>query len=123
DETGVILTDKHNDFLFADASRMEGIEELSANICLMARIQPADNTSDVGPSYDYAFISKVQSSSITNNQEQIGNIEKDTHVPNLYALNKENVNDVNVANAAKAKTLLCVSCMQNVLIPCHDKSL
>ncbi|GJV89247.1 integrase, catalytic region, zinc finger, CCHC-type containing protein [Tanacetum coccineum] len=35
--------------------------------------------------------------------------------------NKENVNDVNVANAAKAKTLLCVSCMQNVLIPCHDK--
>ncbi|GJZ07445.1 putative reverse transcriptase domain-containing protein [Tanacetum coccineum] len=37
--------------------------------------------------------------------------------------NKENVNDVNVANAAKAKTLLCVSCMQNVLIPCHDKCL
>ncbi|GJR17974.1 hypothetical protein Tco_0966501 [Tanacetum coccineum] len=37
--------------------------------------------------------------------------------------NKENVNDVNVSNAAKAKTLLCVSCMQNVLIPCHDKCL
>ncbi|GKF59208.1 uncharacterized mitochondrial protein-like protein, partial [Tanacetum coccineum] len=38
DEAGVILTDEHNDFLFADASRMEEIEELSANICLMARI-------------------------------------------------------------------------------------
>ncbi|GJV18965.1 hypothetical protein Tco_1367985 [Tanacetum coccineum] len=38
DETGVILTDEQNDFLFADASRMEEIEELSANICLMARI-------------------------------------------------------------------------------------
>ncbi|GKB37778.1 integrase, catalytic region, zinc finger, CCHC-type containing protein [Tanacetum coccineum] len=37
--------------------------------------------------------------------------------------NKENVNDVNVANAAKAKTLLRVSCMQNVLIPCHDNCL
>ncbi|GJV58246.1 hypothetical protein Tco_1459251 [Tanacetum coccineum] len=37
--------------------------------------------------------------------------------------NKENVNDDNVANATKAKTLLCVSCMQNVLIPCHDKCL
>ncbi|GJX66672.1 hypothetical protein Tco_0301015 [Tanacetum coccineum] len=37
--------------------------------------------------------------------------------------NKENVNDVNVSNAAKAKTLLCVSCMQNVLIICHDKCL
>ncbi|GKG37066.1 retrovirus-related pol polyprotein from transposon TNT 1-94, partial [Tanacetum coccineum] len=39
-EAGVILTNEHNDFLFADASRMEEIEELSANICLMARIQP-----------------------------------------------------------------------------------
>ncbi|GJS99710.1 integrase, catalytic region, zinc finger, CCHC-type containing protein [Tanacetum coccineum] len=33
--------------------------------------------------------------------------------------NKENVIDVDVANTSKAKTLLCVSCMQNVLIPCH----
>ncbi|GJX25951.1 retrovirus-related pol polyprotein from transposon TNT 1-94, partial [Tanacetum coccineum] len=33
--------------------------------------------------------------------------------------NKENVIDVDVANASKAKTLLCVSCMQNVFIPCH----
>ncbi|GJT49969.1 integrase, catalytic region, zinc finger, CCHC-type containing protein [Tanacetum coccineum] len=38
-------------------------------------------------------------------------------------LNKENVIYVDVANASKAKTLLCVSCMQNVLIPCHDKCL
>ncbi|GJY76726.1 integrase, catalytic region, zinc finger, CCHC-type containing protein [Tanacetum coccineum] len=120
DEAGVILIDEQNDFLFADASRMEEIEELSANICLMARIQPADNTSDVGPSYDSAFISEVQSSSIKDNQEQMypthtkiinntigddhidsniifdepnGNVnsssvEKDTHVPDLYALEK-----------------------------------
>ncbi|GJY67539.1 hypothetical protein Tco_0469777 [Tanacetum coccineum] len=71
DEAGVILTDEQNDFLFVDASRMEEIEELSANICLMARIQPADNTSDVGPSYDSAFISEVQSSSNTENEEQM----------------------------------------------------
>ncbi|GKB21376.1 hypothetical protein Tco_0855299 [Tanacetum coccineum] len=58
DEAGVILTDEQNNFLFADASRMEEIEELSANICLMARIQPANNTSDAGPSYDSAFISE-----------------------------------------------------------------
>ncbi|GJY76727.1 hypothetical protein Tco_0481843 [Tanacetum coccineum] len=44
-----------NDFFFADASRMEEIKELSANICLMAIIQPADNNSDAGPSYDSAF--------------------------------------------------------------------
>ncbi|GKC33302.1 hypothetical protein Tco_1040596 [Tanacetum coccineum] len=71
DEAGVILTDEQNNFLFVDASRMEEIEELSAIICLMARIQLANNTSDVGPSYDSAFISKVQSSSIKDNQEQM----------------------------------------------------
>ncbi|GJZ94000.1 retrovirus-related pol polyprotein from transposon TNT 1-94 [Tanacetum coccineum] len=118
DEAGVILTDEQNDFLFADASRMEEIEELSANICLMARIQPADNTSDAGPSYDSAFISEVQSSSNNENEQQMypthtkiinstigddqidsniifdspngnvnsGSIEKDTHVPDLCAL-------------------------------------
>ncbi|GJR55793.1 integrase, catalytic region, zinc finger, CCHC-type containing protein [Tanacetum coccineum] len=48
DEAGVILTDEQNDFLFADASRMEEIEELSANICLMARIQPLITHSMLG---------------------------------------------------------------------------
>ncbi|GJX40192.1 retrovirus-related pol polyprotein from transposon TNT 1-94 [Tanacetum coccineum] len=71
DEAGVILTNEQNDFLFVDASRMEEIEELSANICLMARIQPTNNTSDAGPSYDFAFISEVQSLSIKDNQEQM----------------------------------------------------
>ncbi|GJT63881.1 retrovirus-related pol polyprotein from transposon TNT 1-94 [Tanacetum coccineum] len=71
DEAGVILTDEQNDFLFADASRMEEIEELSANICLMARIQPADQNSDDEPSYESAFISEVQSSSINENDEQM----------------------------------------------------
>nr|GEW87968.1 hypothetical protein [Tanacetum cinerariifolium] len=38
DEAGVTLTDEQNDFLVADATRMEEIKELSANICLMAII-------------------------------------------------------------------------------------
>ncbi|GKC52705.1 hypothetical protein Tco_1075450 [Tanacetum coccineum] len=71
DEVGVIFTDEQNDFLFADASKMEEIKELSANICLMVIIQPADNTSDAGPSYDSAFISEVQSSSNIENEEQM----------------------------------------------------
>ncbi|GJX97405.1 retrovirus-related pol polyprotein from transposon TNT 1-94 [Tanacetum coccineum] len=118
DEAGVILTDEQNDFLFADASRMEEIEELSANICLMARIQPADQNSDDEPSYESAFVSEVQSSSINENDEQMypthtkiinstidddqinsniqfdsvkgnvnsGSVEKDTHVYDLCAL-------------------------------------
>ncbi|GJR18299.1 hypothetical protein Tco_0966826 [Tanacetum coccineum] len=71
DEDGVILTNEQNDFLFADASRMEEIEELSANICLMTKIQPANNNSNDGPSYDFAFISEVQFASINENKEQM----------------------------------------------------
>ncbi|GJW32610.1 hypothetical protein Tco_0052642 [Tanacetum coccineum] len=63
DEARITLTDEHNDFLFVDASRMEEIKELSANICLMARIQPTNFDSDVGPSYDSAFLSEVQTPS------------------------------------------------------------
>ncbi|GKD51771.1 hypothetical protein Tco_1280747 [Tanacetum coccineum] len=42
---------------------MEKIEELSANICLMARIQPTNYDSDAGPSDDSAFLSEVQTPS------------------------------------------------------------
>ncbi|GJY49432.1 hypothetical protein Tco_0439388 [Tanacetum coccineum] len=78
DEAGVILTDEQNDFIFAYASRMEEIKELSANICLMAKIQPTNIDSDAGPSYDSAFLSEVQTPSTSyvnplfakDNQEQ-----------------------------------------------------
>ncbi|GJS62096.1 hypothetical protein Tco_0656880 [Tanacetum coccineum] len=50
---------------------MEEIEELSANISLMAIIQPANQNFDDEPSYESAFISEVQSSSINENDEQI----------------------------------------------------
>nr|GEU89326.1 hypothetical protein [Tanacetum cinerariifolium] len=71
DEAGAILIDEQNDFLFVDASRMEEIKDLSENICLMARIQPTNQSSDVGPNYDSAFVSEVQSSSINENEEQM----------------------------------------------------
>ncbi|GKB12968.1 retrovirus-related pol polyprotein from transposon TNT 1-94, partial [Tanacetum coccineum] len=102
DEAGVILTDEHNDFVFADASRMEEIEELSENICLMAIIQPANNTSDAGPSYDSPFISAVQSSSINENKEQmypthnstIGDDQIDSNI--IFDEPNENVNSGSV---------------------------
>nr|GEW37460.1 retrovirus-related Pol polyprotein from transposon TNT 1-94 [Tanacetum cinerariifolium] len=53
-------------------------------------------------------------------------VRKNKQTDNTFAnviSNKENVIDVDVANASKAKNLLCVPCMQNVLIPCHDKCL
>ncbi|GJT35396.1 integrase, catalytic region, zinc finger, CCHC-type containing protein [Tanacetum coccineum] len=60
DEAGVIYYDEQNDFIFADALRKEEIEELSANICLMARIQPDDNTTDDGPKTMFALISNSE---------------------------------------------------------------
>nr|GEW82167.1 hypothetical protein [Tanacetum cinerariifolium] len=63
DESGVILTDEQNDFLFVDASWMKEIEKLSVNICLMVRIQPATFDSDAWPSYDSTFLSEVQTPS------------------------------------------------------------
>ncbi|GJS94431.1 integrase, catalytic region, zinc finger, CCHC-type containing protein [Tanacetum coccineum] len=63
EEAGAILTDEQNDFLFGNASRMEEIKELSANICLMARIQLTNFDSDAGPSYDSVFLSEVQTPS------------------------------------------------------------
>nr|GEU31878.1 ribonuclease H-like domain-containing protein [Tanacetum cinerariifolium] len=76
DEAGVTLTDEQN--VVADATRMEEIKELSANICLMARIQPKNIDFDEAPSYDSAFLSEVQTPSTSyvnllfakDNQEQ-----------------------------------------------------
>ncbi|GJX97496.1 hypothetical protein Tco_0353294, partial [Tanacetum coccineum] len=105
DEAGVILTDEQNDFLFADALRMEEIEELSANICLVAKIQPANFDSDEGLSYDSAFLSEYSKQpKIINNiiaDDQIdsniifdelngdvnsGSVENDNNVQESYAL-------------------------------------
>ncbi|GJV92793.1 reverse transcriptase domain-containing protein [Tanacetum coccineum] len=63
DETRVILSNKQNDFLLTDTIQMEELKELSANICMMARIQPVNIYSDEFLSYDYAFISEVQTPS------------------------------------------------------------
>ncbi|GJR96923.1 hypothetical protein Tco_0269097 [Tanacetum coccineum] len=62
-EKGVILTNEQNYFLFSDASRMEEIKEISANMCLMARIQPTNINSEAGPFYNSAFLSEVQTPS------------------------------------------------------------
>nr|GEV79142.1 hypothetical protein [Tanacetum cinerariifolium] len=56
DKAGVILFNEQNVFLIADSSQLKEIEELSANVCMMARIQPTNIDSDEGPSYDFVFI-------------------------------------------------------------------
>ncbi|GJR74931.1 hypothetical protein Tco_0087296 [Tanacetum coccineum] len=60
DEARVILSNEQNDFLLNDATQMEEIEELSVNICMIARIQQTTTNSDEGLSCDSAYISEVQ---------------------------------------------------------------
>nr|GEV00743.1 integrase, catalytic region, zinc finger, CCHC-type, peptidase aspartic, catalytic [Tanacetum cinerariifolium] len=144
DEAGVILTDEQSYFLFADSLRLEEIKDLSANICLMARIQPTNNTSDAGPSYDSTFIRMNAASSVRRsmnrdlhdknsvlaNSKNLANkvavyVRKNKQTDNTSAnviSNKENVINVNVANASKAKTLLCVFLEPYPLILEHQKS-
>ncbi|GJT51766.1 hypothetical protein Tco_0977923 [Tanacetum coccineum] len=75
--------DEKNDFLVADATRMEEIEELSANICLMAIIQLANINSDAGPSYDYAFLN-VNSGSVEYNNNVQASYELEQLARNAY---------------------------------------
>nr|GEU38562.1 hypothetical protein [Tanacetum cinerariifolium] len=83
DEAGVIISNEQNDFLLVDIVQMEELEELSANICMMARIKPAHIDSDEGLSYDSAFISEVQTPStsymnllFTNNDHEQAHLEQ-----------------------------------------------
>ncbi|GJR60790.1 hypothetical protein Tco_1502952 [Tanacetum coccineum] len=76
DEAGVILTDEQNDFLFVDASRMEEIEELSANICLMARIQQADQNFDDELSYELHLDIKEMKDTFKQNDVYLDEIER-----------------------------------------------
>ncbi|GJT88721.1 hypothetical protein Tco_1070438 [Tanacetum coccineum] len=58
DEAGIMLNAEQNDFLFANAPEIEELKDLSATICMMARLQQADNDSENGPNYDSEFISE-----------------------------------------------------------------
>nr|GEU29787.1 hypothetical protein [Tanacetum cinerariifolium] len=63
DEAGIILTNVQNDFLLAGASKIEELEILSTNKCMMAIIQQADNNPKDRTIYDPSFISDVQNPS------------------------------------------------------------
>ncbi|GJV95233.1 integrase, catalytic region, zinc finger, CCHC-type containing protein [Tanacetum coccineum] len=89
DEAGVILTDEQNDFLFADASRMEEIEEL--------RVQSSsinENDEQMYPTHTKIINSTIDDDQINSNIQfdsvkgnvNSGSVEKDTHVYDLCAL-------------------------------------
>ncbi|GJZ25571.1 hypothetical protein Tco_0569824 [Tanacetum coccineum] len=108
DEAGVIVSNKQNDFLLADAVQMEEIKELSANICMMARIQQENIDSDEGPSY------------IMHSLVSVGH---DKHVHDSYELEqlarnafKEAEKQQIIANRVKQQNVELTKYLDNALI-------
>ncbi|GKB12033.1 hypothetical protein Tco_0845956 [Tanacetum coccineum] len=67
DEAGSNLSHKENDFML-DTSYGEELEELTAEVMLMARLQPADENAETVPSYDAKAVSQVHASSKLENK-------------------------------------------------------
>ncbi|GKC57998.1 hypothetical protein Tco_1085596, partial [Tanacetum coccineum] len=59
DEAGGTLNDEENDFMLDNAYEDETLEELTATIIMMTRIQPADNNAKTRPKYDAEAVSEV----------------------------------------------------------------
>ncbi|GKA54790.1 hypothetical protein Tco_0753739 [Tanacetum coccineum] len=56
DEAGVHLDEEENDFMLMSANGDDQLEELNASVIMMARLQPADNDSDVERSMILTFL-------------------------------------------------------------------
>ncbi|GJX12838.1 retrovirus-related pol polyprotein from transposon TNT 1-94 [Tanacetum coccineum] len=63
DEAGSNLKDEENDFLLDNSYGEEIMEELTAEVLLMDRIQPADDNAETVSSYDAKAVSEVNDSS------------------------------------------------------------
>ncbi|GKA12346.1 retrovirus-related pol polyprotein from transposon TNT 1-94 [Tanacetum coccineum] len=71
DEAGSNLSNEENDFML-DTSYGEDLEELTAAVMLMARLQPADENAETVPSYDAKAVSQVHASSKVHEQVSHG---------------------------------------------------
>ncbi|GJR67893.1 hypothetical protein Tco_0013958 [Tanacetum coccineum] len=71
DEAGSNLSNEENDFML-DTSYGEDLEELTATVMLMARLQPADENAETVPSYDAKAVSQVHASSKVHEQVSHG---------------------------------------------------
>ncbi|GJT94320.1 hypothetical protein Tco_1083165 [Tanacetum coccineum] len=94
-EAEVVLSNEQNDFLIA--AQMEEFEELSVNICMMARIQQANIDSDEGPSYNFAVISEVQTPSTSFMNLLFSNSDHEQ----TYHEQPKIINSTNARNAYK----------------------
>ncbi|GJY71693.1 putative ribonuclease H-like domain-containing protein [Tanacetum coccineum] len=68
DEAESNLNNEENDFMLDTSYGEEIMEELTAAVMLMARIQPADGNAEAMPSYDAKAVSEVNASSKVHEQ-------------------------------------------------------
>ncbi|GJR57866.1 retrovirus-related pol polyprotein from transposon TNT 1-94 [Tanacetum coccineum] len=68
DEAGSNLNNEENDFMLDTSNGEETMEELTAAIMLMARIQPGDGNAETMPSYNAKVVSEVNASSKVHEQ-------------------------------------------------------
>nr|GEU31952.1 retrovirus-related Pol polyprotein from transposon TNT 1-94 [Tanacetum cinerariifolium] len=116
DEARVILTDEQNDFLLADALRMEEIKELRLSATFSVR-RPSNRDS----SFKNSVVSNTKNSSKTVEVSDRTNKKLDVASKNI-GLDMFVTND-EIKTAIISKNVLCVSYAKNVLIPCHDNCL
>ncbi|GKB44975.1 putative ribonuclease H-like domain-containing protein [Tanacetum coccineum] len=76
DEAGSHLSNEENDFMLDNAYGEESLDELTASVMLMARLQPAAETTDTVPSYDDKAVSQVHDSSKAH--EQVSHVTRKT---------------------------------------------
>ncbi|GJX65676.1 retrovirus-related pol polyprotein from transposon TNT 1-94 [Tanacetum coccineum] len=63
-EAGGTLNEEENDFMLNNAYGNETLEELTAAVIMIARIQPADDNAETTPKYDAEAVSEVNASHI-----------------------------------------------------------
>ncbi|GJS83473.1 zf-CCHC domain-containing protein [Tanacetum coccineum] len=80
DKAGSNLNNKENDFIL-DTSYGEELEELTAAVMLMARLQPADENAETVPSYDAKTVSQVHASSKVH--EQVSHVKRQTIIQTM----------------------------------------
>ncbi|GJX17431.1 hypothetical protein Tco_0218263 [Tanacetum coccineum] len=76
DKAGSNLSNEENDFMLDNSYRDETMEELTAIVMLMSRIQPADGNAEIVPSYDAKAVSEVNASSKVH--EQVSHVKRKT---------------------------------------------
>nr|GEW22069.1 hypothetical protein [Tanacetum cinerariifolium] len=76
DQVGGNLTNEENDFMLDSSYGEDTLEELTAAVMLMARLQPADDNTENVPSYDAKAVSEVNASS--KDHEQVSHVKRKT---------------------------------------------